>query len=141
MKKALLYLLAVLGLTTSYQLLLMLFLSVTLTAAKPSWWPNGIFASLDGFFIWAHLAQGVGVLLAALIVAWCIQRFFRERWLIFSFAATVLPVFVMSPSIWQGSMFASALWWSGLLDAAKILLLPPFCCWVMIKRQQLFLNN
>jgi hypothetical protein len=141
MKKAMLYLLTATGFTALYQLLLMLCLSVTLAAQKPDWWPNGIFVSSDGLLAWMHLAQGFGVLLAALMVAWLIQRFFRARWLSLSFCATVLPLLFMALPFWQSQMLQSDLWWSGMLDTAKFLLLPPFCCWVMVRYQQLYSDN
>lgn len=141
MKQKLWYLLSVLGLTTFYQLLLMFTVGYTVAAKRPDWWPVGIFTSTDGLLAWMHLTQGFGVLLAALVVAWLIQRFFRAQWLSLSFGATLLPLLFMASPFWQGQMLQSDLWWSGLLDTAKFLLLPPFCCWVIVKYQQLYSDN
>ncbi|MCT6698707.1 hypothetical protein [Rheinheimera sp. 4Y26] len=141
MKQKLCYLLIVLGLTTFYQLLLMFTVGHTVAAKRPDWWPVGIFASTDGLLVWMHLAQGFGVLLAALMTAWFIQRFFRPHWLSLSFCATLLPLLFMTPPFWQPDYLQSGLWWSGVLDTAKFVLLPPFCCWVMVKRQQLYGKN
>jgi hypothetical protein len=141
MKKPLLYVITASGISLLYTVLLMLCLSLTLSAKKPDWWPTGIFVATDGLLAWMHLAQGFGVLLAALVIAWLIQRFFRGQWLNLSFYATVLPLFFMAPPFWQGQMLQSDLWWSGVLDTAKFLLFPPFCCWVMVKYQQLYSNH
>lgn len=141
MKKTMLYVVTTLGISVLYQLLLMLGIHFTAGAEKPDWWPNGFVASWDGFFVWVHLAQGLGVLLAAVIVAWLIQRFFRRHWLIISFCASLFPMFLMFPPFWLTHYMQSDLWWSGLLDTAKFLLLPPFCCWVMVRYQQLYADN
>ncbi len=141
MKKPVLYFITATGMSLLYTVLLMVCLSFTLTAKKPDWWPHGIFAATDGLLAWMHLSQGFGVLLAAIAVAWLIQRFFRVHWLSFSFCATLLPLLFMAPPFWQGQILATDLWWSGALDTVKFLLLVPFCCWVMIKHQQLYSNN
>jgi hypothetical protein len=141
MKQKLWYLLSALGLSALYQLLLIFTVGYSVAAKRPDWWPVGIFVATDGLLAWMHLAQGFGVLLAALLVAWLIQRFFRPHWLSLSFATTVLPLLFMAPPFWLGQMLQSELWWSGVLDTAKFLLLPPFCCWVMVKYQQLYANN
>ncbi|WP_333797898.1 hypothetical protein [Rheinheimera sp.] len=141
MKQKLGYLLSALGLSAFYQLLLMFTVGYTLAAQKPDWWPVGLVASTDGLFAWMHLAHGFGVLLAALVIAWLIQRFFRPNWLSLSCCSTLLPLIFMTPPFGQEHYLQSGLLWSGLLDTAKFLLLPPFCCWVMVKRQQLYGSN
>lgn len=138
MKKTIAYLLSAAGLTLLYQLLLLLTLSATMAVARPNWWPVGIMAASDGLLAWMHLSQGFGVLLAALVIAWLIRLLFRHNWVSLSFLVCLLPVVFMLLPLAGTTQGLPDLWWSSALDTGKIVLLPPLCCWVMIKSRQLY---
>ncbi|MBU2224272.1 MAG: hypothetical protein KKB00_09550, partial [Gammaproteobacteria bacterium] len=86
---------------------------------------------------WMQLSHGSGVLLAALAVAWLIQRFFRDNWQSLSLMVSLLCTLLMLLPWLTRDFSTPDFLWSHVLDLAKILLLPPLCCWVMIKYQPL----
>ncbi|MBU1438585.1 MAG: hypothetical protein KKF79_14605 [Gammaproteobacteria bacterium] len=137
MKNLIGYLVSVTALVLFYVLLLALALSVTMVVEQPTWWPVSIFGAYDGLLAWMQLSHGSGVLLAALAVAWLIQRFFRDNWQSLSLMVSLLCALLMFLPWLTRDFSTPDFLWSHVLDLAKIFLLPPLCCWVMIKYQPL----